>query len=671
VRGFFSWKKWAAIIAVTIQLFIIAAASVASQDEPVPDANIVNDEGGPASFTGSLTYTNPFFISGVTQPLVILEDQAGFIDRNDTFLFPLESQVLGQITSDFFTSPFTYSITLPIEPQGTLRDVDNDGRQNTGIMLFSIAYWNNIWGDAFLEARDLAGGGWSASYASTRISTHPDMFREVIGGRFIVYAPDEQQGFPSDFGADGLLFTEDDPIVRLPQGYAVVNLDTSPFTFDRSRHQVVDLIEPEVSALVDFSELSFTTAFDAMLEKFRAEYAFTEYKGIDWDRLRETYRPQFEEAEANSDDDAYSFALWQFLMEIPDGHIGLSPMSPFTATIQHNIAQGIGIAIQETDDGQAIVTYLVDGSPAERAGIRLGTEIIEIDNESIDTVISNTDTWQPFSTEYNLRLAQQRYAMRFDADTVVVSVTYRSTDDNSVTTVMLRPTPEIESLLNTLPQGSSELRFPVEYRILDNGFGYVAINSFLDNALLTIQLWERMIRQMKAANVPGIIIDMRRNGGGDGYLADQMSAYFFDETLTTGYQSRYNESIEEFFLNPRPRYLYPPQEDLQYHALVAVVVGPQCASACERFAYNLTLQDRAAIVGQYPTAGLGGSIEDFRMPLNMTIRFTVGRSVDIDHNIHIEGVGVAPTVRVPVTKEALLSDHDPVLEYAVSTLAGE
>jgi hypothetical protein len=34
--------------------------------------------------------------------------------------------------------------------------------------------------------------------------------------------------------------------------------------------------------------------------------------------------------------------------------------------------------------------------------------------------------------------------------------------------------------------------------------------------------------------VPGLIIDMRLNGGGSGFLADQMAAYFFDEPHSLG-----------------------------------------------------------------------------------------------------------------------------------------
>jgi hypothetical protein len=68
---------------------------------------------------------------------------------------------------------------------------------------------------------------------------------------------------------------------------------------------------------------------------------------------------------------------------------------------------------------------------------------------------------------------------------------------------------------------------------------------------------------------------------------------------------------------------------------------------------------------------LGGSVEDFNMPEGVSIRFTIGRSLDADGNIHIEGIGVVPNVHVPVTEETLLTDEDVVLQYAIDFLDGE
>ena len=94
--------------------------------------------------------------------------------------------------------------------------------------------------------------------------------------------------------------------------YTIVDMDTDPFTFDRSARPQMELLEPESFALDDFSGLSYTEAFDAMVAKMRNEYAFTEYKGLDWDALIAEFRPRFEEAEANGDSTGYRRALRDF-----------------------------------------------------------------------------------------------------------------------------------------------------------------------------------------------------------------------------------------------------------------------------------------------------------------------------------------------------------------------
>ena len=645
--------------------------SVLAQDitDELPPAIIVNDEGGPVAITGQLAYSNAFFTIGVAAPMIILEDQSGFVDRNESYLFPVESQTLGQITSDFYKSPFSYSLALPIEPQGALRDVDNDGEEDTGIMIFAIAYWTNTFGDPFLEERDLFGGGWSTAYASTRTGREIANRREVIGGSLLLYAQDDQQGFPTNFGADGKLFTDDDSSVRLPQGYTIVNLDTDPFTFDRSRYPVINLIEPESAATEDFSDLPYDAAFDRMIEKLRKEYAFTEYKKIDWDQRIAEFRPRFVQAEEASDSHAYRRALADFAYSIPDGHVS----GPFlVADFRRAIEGGIGMAIRELDNGRIIVNFLLAGGPADQAGIERGDEILQIDGKEIDQAVAEAVAWSaPFSTKHLERLQKLRYVVRSPIG-AERTVTFRNGSEEP-TTVTLTATSERESFtFSSFSRGLTGFELPIEYRLLDNGYAYAKLYDFSDNELLTVQLWERLIRALNDADIPGLLIDMRQNGGGSGFLADQMAAYFYDQEYELGNAGFYNEELDQFYFDERnvDRYYLPP-EDLRYRGKIALLVGPNCNSACEFFAYDLTIGDRAAIVGQYPTAGLGGSIDLFIMPEEEYFQFTAGRAVDMNGEIHIEGKGVEPTIRVPVNEETIFSDADPVLDVAVAYLNGE
>lgn len=651
-------------------LALLAVVPVAAAQDELPPAPIENDEGGPVVITGEVTYTDLFFTAGVGEPLIVLEDQAGFVDRNRYFLMPVESQVLGQITSDFYTSPFTYSLALPEEPQGSLRDVDQDGERDTGVMVYAVAYWENVWGDPYLEERDLYGGGWSTAYASTRVNQDPSAEGEIVGGKFVVYAPDDQQGFPSGFGDDGKLFTDDDPMVRLPAGYTVVDTDTDPFTFDRSREAQVDLIEGERVQGVDFSNLGLADAFDGMVDMMEKEYAFTELKNVDWDALRAEFRPRFAEAEAAEDPTAYLEALRDFILAIPDGHHQAPIVGPLQQQFETAVSGGLGMAIRELDDGRVITNFIVPGGPADEAGIELKAEILEINGKPVDEAIRETIPWSaPFSSKHVLRLQQLRYAVRFPLGSEV-DVTYRNPGQTEPQTVTLETSDEIESFnFSSFNVGLSGVELPLEYNLLPSGDIYVKIYSFFDNQRLTIQLWERMIQTMNEQGIPGLIIDMRQNGGGSGFLADQMAAYFFDEPLEISNSESYDVSQDRFYADPRgiSRFYLPP-ENLRFNGNVAVLVGPSCASACEFFTYAMTLQDRAAIVGHYPTAGLGGGQKAFIMPGGIVLQFSIARSIDPDGNIIIEGTGVAPTVKVPVNEETLFADGDPVLDAAVEYL---
>lgn len=658
-------------LAACFLLAALMSGTILAQD--IPPAQIVNDEGGPVLITGNLTYTDPLFTAGVGEPLIILEDQAGFVDRNEGFLMSPESQVMGQITSDFYSSPVSYSIALPIEPQATLKDVDNDGEADTGVMIYAVAYWTNVFGPAFLEERDLFGGGWSTAYASTHISPNPNAKGEVIGGKYLIYALDDQQGFPSGFGADGLLFTDDDPIVSIPQGYSVVDMDTEPFTFDRSREVTIDTIEGEGSAVDDFSSMAYSEAFDAMIDKFRTEYAFTELKNLDWDAISAKFRPQFEEAEANRDPLAYVRALQHFTWAIPDGHVASSAF--INSDFARDTDGSLGIAIRDLDDGRVIVSYLVENSPAAEASVQLRAEILSINNQPIGDAISAAVPYSsPFSTDHAKRLQQLRYAVRFPLGTQV-ELTFRNPGDSEAQTVNLDTVNERESWsfsFNAIGTNAGQTGFelPLEYKLLDSGLGYVKIYSFFDNDRLTVDLWERLIQNLNQLNVPGLIIDMRQNGGGNGFLAAQMAAYFFDQPHELYKVGRYDRELGEFYFDPNPRFrFYLPPEDKRYDGDVAVLVGPACASACEFFSYAMTVENRAAVVGQYATAGLGGGIEQFFMPEGQVVQLPVSRPIDADGNIIIEGVGIEPTVKVVVDEETLFTSGDPVLDAAVGYLS--
>ncbi|HEX7974590.1 MAG TPA: hypothetical protein VF498_09295, partial [Anaerolineales bacterium] len=179
---------------------------------PAPGA-LSPDE--PVVISGKIPYTSPFFYTMTAEPFVMLEDEAGFVKRDRNFQFPLTEQIIGPVVMQPDNS-LTYELSLPEVPQGTQVNLSNDGKKDKGVQVFAIAFWSNTWGGPFLERRD--GTGWSTAYTSA--ITDPQNNDEIKGGILMVWAPDDQQKFPTDFGADHKLFTADDPTAPVPPGYS-------------------------------------------------------------------------------------------------------------------------------------------------------------------------------------------------------------------------------------------------------------------------------------------------------------------------------------------------------------------------------------------------------------------------------------------------------------------
>jgi len=614
----------------------------------------------PVFINGEIPYTSPFFLNTISQPFVLLEDQAGFIERNREFEFPLEGQVIGpvKIHED---EKLTYSLSLPSIPQGTLVDIDNNGQNDVGVQVFAIAYWSNTWGDPFLEQRD--GTGWSTAYAST--ITDPENDDEIMAGTLIVWSPDDEQSFPTSYGEDGLLFTIDDPTAPIPPGYNIVDLSTEPFRFYKEAEPKITLNEG-VIAVNDYSEMSYADSFKALFEKASREYPFTEEKQLNWEALYDKFLPNIENA--NSPNEFYR-ALKEFNQNIPDGHVNLS----FNQDVFfEDHGGGFGLVLTELSDGRVLATEILPGYPANAAGIQTGAEIISWNESPVSEAIEQViPFFGPFSTEHAKRIGQVNFLTRVLPDTQV-DVLYLNPGESQEQKAMLKAQVEYDSLFKMLPYfNQDELVLPVEGHVLDDsGLGYVRILTFSDDYQLMARLWVHYIQSLIDSEVPGLIIDLRANGGGSSDMAMKYAGYFFDEERTLYQNYYYNENSGTFEPTDHPTKIEPAP--LYFDGKIAVLVSPDCVSACEGFAYALQTDGRSIIVGHNPSAGAFGEVGrgQYNLPDELSMQFPTGRSETENGELVIEGIGIIPDIIIPVTEESALGQIDALLEAAIQELSG-
>jgi C-terminal processing protease CtpA/Prc len=421
----------------------------------------------------------------------------------------------------------------------------------------------------------------------------------------------------------------------------------------------------------DFSALSYTQAFDNMFEIVRRDYAFNGVTGKqpDWDALNAAIRPRVQQAETDHDAQAYFLALRDFTLAFRDGHVNLGGGDIQVALFQAAIEGGYGFAIRELDDGRVLVTYVAARGPAASAGILVGAEVTGFGNQPISSAIEAVSIWgAPPSTESLMRYQKARYLLRTPLGTTA-TVTFANPGGESQT-VALAAVKENESFaITSVFLNYNAQSLPVEFKILPSGVGYIKVSSTSDDREKIAALFESALKGFQAAQISDLIIDLRVvvNLTPDSILPPLgLAGFFTDQNIPLGQFQFFNAAAGGFESRGELQTILPRAD--QYHfAKLALLIGPGCSNACELEAYALTQLPGLSVVGQSPSAGVLSDVTggQFLLPDGFSLQIPMGRFVQPDGGILIEGQGVPLTVRVPVDETTVLSAEDVVLNTAV------
>lgn len=323
-----------------------------------------------------------------SRPVIALVDQGGlYIGGDPSFAAPPAAQIYAAIEGDLAASPFTYTIDLPVAPRGEWQDVDQDDVREVGVQIFAISLFDDL-SDLptphALTPLEQAHGGRLSSLL-TALPPSPDLPPAPIGGALIVYAPDDQQGFPAGFGADGQLFTADDPITNLAAGWTVVTLDGAGFIFQRAPEVVVPLYEPSAGVPRDLSELDLVEAFNAMVSVLQERYPFTATLALDWSRWRAELAPQVEKAQAANDLAAWYAFVAQLVARLEDEEVTLV-LPPLLAALEADQETTVAGFTASTSGARVPPVALLTGADGQRYGyLRVNT---------FDVTPSDVTLWQ-------------------------------------------------------------------------------------------------------------------------------------------------------------------------------------------------------------------------------------------------------------------------------------
>ena len=659
-------KSFTIVAAVTALSLALAACGFGS----VPSLPSLGG-GQPTEITGTFSYTNDIITTYYVENAVALVDMYGFVKRDKQWEIPVDSQTLGFLQIDPKAKTGKYSVQLPEQPMGQMVDVDNNGKSDKGVQVFAVSYWPNLTGGPYSEGDD-PSKGWPTYLAS--VVTDSNNQDEVVSGDLVVWAPDANQKFPTGFGADKKLFTADDPVGSIPAGYSIVNLDKEPFAVSQTPKPALTLYEPKEAAIKDFSNESYTAAFEDMFNVVKTNYAFDGIQGKepDWDKLYAELQPRVADAESKHDANAFYLALRDFSWAFKDGHVGLDGGDFANKDFSNAVAGGYGFALRELDDGRVLVIYVMDGGPAAQAGMKVGAVVSEFNGKPIKDAISAAHSYSNQSSDFAIRYQQVRYLLATAVGTEA-KVTFTNPGE-SAKDVTLKAVEEHNSFSRTsLYYGvQSDPLLPVEYKVLTQGtsqIGYISINSNYDDLNLVIRLFQRALQQFQDRQVAGLIIDLRYNSGG---APLGLAGFLYDKDIVMGQLEYYSSTTKKFEPDGEPEKITPNVE--QYHFdKMAVMVSPACFSACELEAFGFSQVPGMMVVGQYPTAGVEAEVSrgQFKLPEGMSLQVPFGRFLLPDGSLFLEGQGVKPTVKVPIDEKTAISTDDVVLNAAIAAVLGQ
>jgi carboxyl-terminal processing protease len=158
---------------------------------------------------------------------------------------------------------------------------------------------------------------------------------------------------------------------------------------------------------------------------------------------------------------------------------------------------------------------------------------------------------------------------------------------------------------------------PLEFRMLANGtIAYAALNDF--GAQEVTKLWAEIFP--KILESAGLILDLRRNGGGSSSIAYDVLRSLLSKPAATSrsLMRRYNpteraQNVRSIDWTEVPSQEIQPRDDAQYAKPVIVLAGPETFSAAEDFLLAWKNSGRGPIIGE-PGGGSTGQPLYFRLP---------------------------------------------------------
>jgi len=285
--------------------------------------------------------------------------------------------------------------------------------------------------------------------------------------------------------------------------------------------------------------------------------------------------------------------------------------------------EGVGMEIS-TKNGQLQVVAPLEGTPAQKAGLRAGDKIIKVD----DTLT------------VDLTIDEAVDLIRGPKGSKVTLTIYR--DDWETTKEI-----EIERAVIEIPS--------LEWEIIEDGIAYIKLYHFTEKASLDFNM---AVIEILAGSSEKIILDLRNNPGGYLEVAQDIAGWFLERESVITIEDFGEGEEEKIYRSQGPATLaeYP----------IVVLINQGTASGSEILAGALRDNRGIKLIGE--TSFGKGSVQELeRLKEGSALKITVAKWLTPNGNL-ITDVGLEPDIEVELTDEDFEEDRDPQLDKAIEII---
>lgn len=377
---------------------------------------------------------------------------------------------------------------------------------------------------------------------------------------------------------------------------------------------------------------------------------FDKVPDLQWDKV---YMEYLSKVMATQTTAQYYRVLMQIAPLLKDGHTNIYPPEQLHKDFYKRPPMRTHLI-----EDKVIVSAI--SSPSLRKQLSVGDEIIEIDGmPAKEYAMKKIAPYVSSSTVQDFNLRTFSYQLLSGSEQRSLQFKIKSADAK-----------EKEIQVARGGYNDVEVSENKNFKMLDGDIAYISIDHFENKN--SVKTFTDAFLQIKKAK--GLIIDVRKNGGGSSSYGLQILSYLTTQALPSsnsyiradnGYTLTRDSAITWKILDGKHSTTSYTNQDI-YTGPVVVLTGAATFSAAEDFVLSYQLLKRGLTIGE-ATGGSTGQPLGFSLPGGGSARICVKRDTYPDGSDFV-GKGLQVDIEVKPTISDIRNGIDPVLNRALQEL---